>query len=189
MDIPVDSRNDKALAVIYSCPFPVSTSFSDDRIYFNYLSPCEYGYKAEAGETAPKITVPKKFAPDAPLYNDKALQIDKVELAYGKGEVHQLKTKFKKPPFGSIRSCHTAKVDLKFGDTDGSIKTSRLTFSKHNADNGKGSWIAQNPGSWPTIESIVAYYDESPSSEEAHLYLICDWLPSAEELESNQVVA
>lgn len=171
--------------VIYHCALKVSTSTSE--IYTYTDTACPYGYAAEAGETAPMISVLKKYAPGEPLYTTNILVADDFRLNVSNAGTTQLSTAFKAPPFGSHQTCHTQKVDVKYGSPEG-IKTARLTFKRVPQADGSTIWMPQNSASWPSMADIKNYYAQAGADEKVHLYRICDWIPEAEDVAAGSVV-
>lgn len=171
--------------VIYDCAVSPNSTGST-RFYRYENTPCTYGYATEVGETAPVITILKKFAPGTPDYLSSGLVLDTFELDRGRtGEVY-LNTEFFKPPFGSHEGCHTQKLDVKYGSPDG-IKTARLVFKRGTNSSGQVVWLPQNSQSWPSLESIVSYYSNA-RDEKIHVYRMCEWIPELLDNQSGQVV-
>lgn len=171
--------------VIYHCPIKVSTSTNE--IYTYTDTACPYGYAAEAGETAPTISILKKYAPGEPLYTTNILVLDDFKLNPSNAGTTQLYTDFKTPPFGSHESCHTQRVDVKYGSPEG-IKTARLTFKREAQADGSVIWMPQNSASWPSMAAIKTYYAQASAEEKVHLYRICDWIPEMEDVAAGSVI-
>lgn len=171
--------------VIYHCSFKPSTSTNE--IYTYTDTSCPYGYATEAGETAPTISVLKKFAPGEPLYTTSILVLDDFKLNLSNAGTTQLVTSLKAPPFGSHEGCHTQKVDVKYGTPDG-IKTARLTFKRQGQADGSVIWMPQNSASWPSMTAIKTYYAQAGLEEKVHVYRICDWIPEFDDVSAGNVI-
>jgi hypothetical protein len=172
--------------VIYQCALKVSTSTNE--IYTYTDTSCPYGYATEVGETAPAISVLKKFAPGEPLYTTNILVMDNFKLNLSNAGTTQLSTTFNKPPFGSHEGCHTQKVDVKYGTSEG-ISTARLTFKRQGQPDGSVIWMPQNSASWPSMAAVKNYYAQAGAEEKVHVYRICDWIPELEDVDAGNVIS
>jgi len=171
--------------VIYHCALKVSTLGNE--VYTNTDTHCPYGYVVEAGETPPAITILKKYAPGEPLYMTNVLMLDNFKLNLGNTGMTQLRTTFKKPPFGSQAGCHTQKIDVKYGSAEG-IKSVRLVFTREVVAGNNVFWMPQNIENWPSMAEIKSYYSQAGADERVHLYRICDWIPELEDIEAGSVI-
>lgn len=185
VEIKPQSKILEKKTVIYHCAVQASTT--SNSLYTYTDTPCPYGYATELNEPAPTISILKQYAPGQPLYTTNILVLDDFTLDLSNAGTTQLKTDYKRPPFGSHEACHTQKVDVKYGSANG-IQTARLTFKREGQADGSVIWMPQNSGSWPSITAIRNYYAQAGEDERLHIYRVCDWIPEAEEVASGSVI-
>ena len=181
----IDSKNkhQNALTVIYHCRMIPKANNSS--IYSLTTTNCSYGYRTLAGESPVKIHALKKYAPDAPRYKDDALQISSFDLSYERAENYQLEALFHKPPFGSLAACPQIKIDLKYADDNGAT-AKRLVFNR-NYESKEPTWLPEGEEHWPSIQSIVQFYQDS-KNEAVDIYQICSWVPDSDDVDKDQVI-
>ncbi len=173
--------------VIYHCEMtPRNTSiYGRPSVNLNTETKCSYGYQTLPGEAPPKIEVLKDYAPGTPLYMEKLLKTRSIELETESDHRIKLKAEFSIPPFGSIESCHTTKVDVKFA-TESGVQSKRLEF-KRNPNEGI-KWVPQNYEDWPTMLAVARYYKNS-ANEKIHIYSFCDWIPEGRDVNGGNIIS
>ncbi len=186
--IKPQNKNLEKKLVSYKCTFtPTSVYANTARPYLKRYedTACTYGYEKLPGEEDLKISIIKDFAPGTALYNEKMLRMDDFNLTLGNADQYFLDIPFFKPPFGSLQTCHTAKVDVKMLGDSG-IETRRLEFKKNSSGSGV-LWMPSPNTNFPNLSKIASYYEQS-NTEKITLFMLCDFIPETNDLDAGKVI-